>query len=515
VSHSHFDNPTNTHDHHDNNGLIAVIGAALHLPGFGHNHQHGYQQLAADPVLHDNELGVRTIWFALTALGITAVLQIVIYLASGSVALFADTVHNLGDALNSVPLLIAFYLARLPANRRFTYGYGRAEDIAGVLIVLSIAFSASYILIESVQKLFDPQPLDNLGWVALAALIGFVGNELVAVTQIRVGRQIDSVAMIADGQHARIDGLTSLAVLIAVFGAWMGLPILDPIIGVVIALAIVGISWNAMKSVWLRLLDGVDPSIINRLEHFTSEVTGVERVAAVRAHYVGHRLFAEMTIVVDENLSLVESHQIAENVRKRLHQVAPNIGDIAIHVDPNYEYQDFDSKSAVDFLPPRYQNASPSPAPMGAAGLKFNDDGSVAWNEIWTDFCDLALAGGPPHRGTLLEPVNPADIEANPAGYESTLNELERGVRMVTGAEVVRSETPGWIGMKCDNENMALWLLRAIVVENITVRREDEILYFPAGANFKLDKEIKNIVTVVAKTHHYWREHIQATVKDS
>jgi sirohydrochlorin cobaltochelatase len=145
---------------------------------------------------------------------------------------------------------------------------------------------------------------------------------------------------------------------------------------------------------------------------------------------------------------------------------------------------------------------------MGAAGLKFADDGGVAWDEIWTDFCDLALAGGPPHRGTLLEPVNPAEVEANPGGYEKTLAELERGLTMVTGLSVVRSANPGWIGLACDSEDMALWLLRAIVVENVSVRREDKVLYFPAGPNFRLEKEIKNVVTVVAKTNHYWQEHI-------
>ncbi|MEL6148653.1 MAG: cation diffusion facilitator family transporter, partial [Chloroflexota bacterium] len=214
MSHTH----TQGEHHHHGGGIIGTIGAALHLPGFGHDHDHGYTSLAGDKALHDNELGIRTVWLALLALGITTVLQIIIYLASNSVALLADTVHNLGDALNSIPLLIAFYFARRAATRRFTYGFGRAEDLAGVLIVISIAFSAGYILFESFQKLISPEPLTNLPWVAAAALIGFIGNELVAVMQINVGKQIGSDAMIADGQHARVDGLTSLAVLIAVFG---------------------------------------------------------------------------------------------------------------------------------------------------------------------------------------------------------------------------------------------------------------------------------------------------------
>ena len=495
---------------HNTGGIIGTIGAALHLPGFGHGHDHGHTDLATDQALFDNEIGIRTVWLALLLLAITTGLQIVIVMASGSVALLADTVHNLGDALNSIPLLIAFYLARRVATRRYTYGFGRAEDIAGVLIVVSIAFSAGYILIESVQKLINPQPLTNLPWVATAALIGFVGNELVAMMQIRVGKQIGSDAMVADGQHARVDGLTSLAVLIAVFGTVIGLPILDPIVGIVIAFAIVGITWNATKSVWYRMMDAVDPGIINRMEHYASEVDGVEQVNNLRARWVGHRLYAELTIIVDEDRSFVETHSIAKNVRKVLHQAIPHLSEVTINVDPSYEYQTTQEtlSGLASILPPRYQDNLPSAAPMSAAGLKFADDGSVAWDEIWTDFCDLALAGGPPHRGKLLEPINPDEIKADAEGYSKTIEEIERGLKMVTGLPVVESEVPGWIGLQCDSEDMALWLLRAIIVENIMARREGTVLYFPAGPAFRLEKEVKNVVTVVAKTTHYWQEHV-------
>ncbi len=504
---------THSHgDHHHHGGMIGTIGAALHLPGFGHDHDHGYTSLAGDHALHDNDLGIRTVWLALLVLGITTVLQIMIYLASNSIALLADTVHNLGDALNSIPLLIAFYLARRAATRRYTYGFGRAEDLAGVLIVVSIGFSAGYILYESFQKLLNPVALTNLPWVAAAALIGFVGNELVAVMQINVGKRIGSDAMIADGQHARVDGLTSLAVLIAVFGTLIGVPILDPIVGIIIAMAIIGITWNATRAVWYRMMDAVDPGLINRMEHFASEVNRVERIAELRAHWVGHRLYSEMTIVVEDSLSLVEAHTIAENVKKVLHQAVPHLETVNVHVDPAYEYQPQAGGSAglVNLLPPRYLDSVPSAAPMAAVGLKYADDGSVAWNEIWTDFCDLALAGGPPHRSKLLEPVDPARVLANAEDYQQTLAELQRGLEMVTGLETVASETPGWIGLACDSEDMALWLLRAIVVENIMVRREGTVLFFPAGPDYRLEKEIKNVITVVAKTTHYWQEHVAA-----
>jgi sirohydrochlorin cobaltochelatase len=162
-------------------------------------------------------------------------------------------------------------------------------------------------------------------------------------------------------------------------------------------------------------------------------------------------------------------------------------------------------------LPARYQGGnSPSAAPMSAADLKFDADGQVAWDEIWEGFCDLALAGGPSHRGELLEPVSPEAAAANPAAYETVLAEIERGIRQVSGLPVVRSQAPGWVGVQCTSEEMALWLLRAIVVENVTVRREGAVLYLPAGPDFRLKYEIKNVVTVIAKTSHYWTEHIAA-----
>ena len=145
---------------------------------------------------------------------------------------------------------------------------------------------------------------------------------------------------------------------------------------------------------------------------------------------------------------------------------------------------------------------------MGAAALQYDDQGDVAWDEMWTGYCELALAGGAPHRGTLLEPSHEAEIAVDPERYVWVLDELERGIALVTKLPVVRSPVPGWIGMACVDEEMALWLLRAIVVENVTVRREDAVLWFPAGPAFRLEHEIKNVVTVVAKTTHYWQEHV-------
>jgi cation diffusion facilitator family transporter len=495
------------HNHAHPTGVWGWIARIFHL------HGHDHDSLHTDTAFSTNQEGIRVIWLALLALGLTSVLQIAIVNLSGSVALLADTVHNIGDTLNSIPLLIAFYLARRVATRRYTYGFGRAEDIAGVVIVLSIAFSAAVIFWESIQKLLNPQPMQNIGWVAAAAIIGFLGNEAVALLQIRTGRKIGSEAMIADGLHARIDGLTSLAVLIAAAGAALGLPIIDPIIGLVIGVTILFITRDAARRIWYRLMDAVDPALINRMEHYAGEVEGVKGVASLRARWIGHQLWAELTLIVDEQRSLAESHQITAQVQAVLRRAIPHLSHVIIQVDPAYQHEPDTTEAKVaasGLLPLRYQTMTPSAAPMGAAAIKFDAEGKAAWGEIWTDFCDLALAGGPPHRGTLLEPVNPELVLAQPEAYQRVLDELERGIHMVTGLKIIRDAAPSWIGMQCESEAMALWLVRAITVENISVRREEAVLYFPAGPDYRLEKEIKNIITVIAKTTHYWKDHASA-----
>ncbi|MCA9946634.1 MAG: cation transporter, partial [Anaerolineales bacterium] len=252
--------------HHHGNGVWGWISAIFHL--HGHSHQH--DALATDQAFVDNQEGIRTVWLALAALTITSVLQIVIVAFSGSVALFADTVHNIGDGLNSIPLLIAFYLARRVATRRYTYGFGKAEDVAGIFIVLSIAVSAGVVFYESIRKFISPEPMNNLGWVAAAAIIGFLGNEAVALLQIRTGRKIGSAALVADGLHARTDGLTSLAVLLAAGGTWLGFPIVDPIIGILIGIAILFITKDAIITMWYRLMDAIEPEYMDQAEEIVA-----------------------------------------------------------------------------------------------------------------------------------------------------------------------------------------------------------------------------------------------------
>jgi len=290
--------------------------------------------LASDQAFLDNQEGIRAVWLALAALTVTSILQIIIVLWSGSIALFADTVHNIGDGLNSIPLLIAFYLARRAATRRYTYGFARAEDVAGIFIVLSIAFSAGVIFWESFQKLMNPQPLTNLDWVVAAAVIGFLGNEAVALLQIRVGRKIGSAALVADGLHARTDGLTSLAVLLAATGSWLGFPILDPIIGIIIGVTILVITRDATVSMWYRLMDAIDPELLEKTESIVRKQAGVREMRRIRMRWTGHRLCAEVTIAIDPHLSTIQSHQIAEGLRHELFHEVPNLAEVVVHIEP-------------------------------------------------------------------------------------------------------------------------------------------------------------------------------------
>ena len=333
--HDAHDHPHDAHDHGGEDGhshgtgLWGWMNTIFHL----HGHSGQQQERASDPALNTAE-GIRTVWWALVALGTTTMLQIAIVFYSGSVALLSDTLHNLGDTLNSIPLLIAFYLARRAATRRYTYGFGKAEDVAGIFIVLSIAISAGVGLWQSFQRLLNPIPMTHLEWVAAAAVIGFLGNEAVALLQIRVGRKIGSAAMVADGLHARTDGLTSLAVLVAVIGTYFGYPLVDPIVGLLIGIAILFITRDAMVTMWYRLMDAVDPAIVDAAEKVAAKVPGVVRVDKTRVRWMGHQMQVEMHIVVDEDLPTRASHAIVEDVRHALFHEQAYLGFAEVYTVP-------------------------------------------------------------------------------------------------------------------------------------------------------------------------------------
>lgn len=286
----------------------------------GHGHDHGEEGHAhthgvIDPTITTTARGIWAIKWSFVILAATAVMQIVVVILSSSVALLADTIHNVGDAATAIPLWIAFLFARRKANSRFTYGYGRVEDIAGIIIVGLILFSALVAGYQSVERFINPQEISFLGAVAAAGVIGFLGNEVVAVFRIRVGREIESAALIADGYHARVDGLTSLAVVGGAIGVWLGFPLADPLVGMLITLLIFGIVWQSAKAVFTRLLDGVEPHVTEELRHVVEHVPGIRSIDDLRARWFGHRLHAEVDIEVEPGLSLNEAGLLARRLR--------------------------------------------------------------------------------------------------------------------------------------------------------------------------------------------------------
>lgn len=302
-----------------------------HGGGRGHGHTHG----TIDPTIATTTRGIWAIKWSFVILAITAVLQLVVVLASGSVALLADTIHNVGDAATAVPLWVAFTLARRKPSLRFTYGYGRVEDLAGVVIVLIILSSAIIAGYEAIDRLIRPQAIDWLGWVAVAGLVGFIGNEAVAVFRIRVGRQINSAALIADGYHARTDGFTSLAVVAGATGVWLGFPLADPIVGLLITLAIFGIVWQSAKAVFTRLLDGVDPSLTAEIRHAAEHVPAIRQVLGVRARWLGHQLHADLDVAIDGAATLREAAAATARLEHELSEHVPAVSAARIRVRPH------------------------------------------------------------------------------------------------------------------------------------------------------------------------------------
>lgn len=298
---------------------------------FAHSHSIADK---TDAAMESNERGIQTLKTTLIIMGLTAFFQMIIVFASGSVALMADMIHNFADATTSLPLWVAFALARRGANRHFTYGFGKVEDVAGVLIVGIIFFSAAVAGYESLMKIIHPEPMENPGWVAAAAIIGFIGNEWVAVYRIRVGREIGSAAMVADGYHARVDGFTSLAVLLGVFGVWLGVPIIDPLVGLLITVAILIIVKDAAKSVGVRLIDGIEPEILEQIEHAPMHVQGVRAVREVRARWVGHRVHADVVLDVVPELSVREADALTQSVEKSLLEHVRLLGSAVVRVRP-------------------------------------------------------------------------------------------------------------------------------------------------------------------------------------
>ena len=321
------------HDHH-------------HRPG--HEHAHGLRGLvtqlfiphshdAADSVdtaLESSAIGIRAVKVSLVGLAATAAMQVVIAVISGSIALAADTIHNFSDALTAVPLWIAFSLGRRAATRRYTYGYGRAEDIAGLFVIGMIALSALIAGYEAVLRLIHPVAVEHVGWVAAAGVIGFLGNEGVASYRIRVGRRIGSAALVADGLHARTDGFTSLAVLFGAIGVALGYPLADPIVGLIITVAIVAVLYRAVRDIFRRLMDAVDPELVDTAEACLAARPGVRSVRSIRMRWIGHQLHADAELDIDPNTSLEDAHRIAHDAEHELNHAVPRLNSALVHAYP-------------------------------------------------------------------------------------------------------------------------------------------------------------------------------------
>ncbi|MFA6298862.1 MAG: cation diffusion facilitator family transporter [Nocardioides sp.] len=320
------------HDHGHDHGprRVGLWSRVAHLLR-PHSHD------AADSVdaeLEGSTQGIRAVKISLVALGVTAVLQAVLVIVTGSVALLADTIHNFSDALTAVPLWVAFVLGRRAPTRRYTYGFGRAEDLAGVFIVAMIALSAVVAGWESLHRLADPRPIEYPLVVVAAGLVGFAGNELVALYRIRIGRQIGSAALVADGLHARTDGFTSLAVVGGALGVLAGYPLADPIVGILITIAILFVLRGAAVEIYRRLMDAVDPALVARAHATLVATPGVVEVDEVRLRWVGHRVRAEASIQVDASVTLVAAHAISVEAHHRLLHDVSKLEDATVHVSP-------------------------------------------------------------------------------------------------------------------------------------------------------------------------------------
>jgi cation diffusion facilitator family transporter len=300
--------------------------------GHSHHGSHGHTHGVIDAMIATTDRGIWAIKWSFVILALTAAMQIVVVVISGSVALLADTIHNVADATTAIPLWIAFVLARRKPTKTFTHGLGRVEDLAGIIIVTIILFSALVAGYQAINRLIHPQAVSHIGWLIGAGIIGFIGNEVVAVFRIRVGREINSAALIADGYHARTDGLTSLAVVAGAIGVWLGFPLADPIVGLLITLAIFGIVWQSARSVLTRMLDGVEPGIIDEIEHAAAHVKGIDTVKEAKARWLGHKLHVDVAVIIDDSILLAEANVITGKLRDELFAHIPALAVATVRI---------------------------------------------------------------------------------------------------------------------------------------------------------------------------------------
>lgn len=365
-AHVHPDPEHAGHDHDDREhlherGEHTVPGHRKGLKGAVYQlfkpHSHN-SAASGDAALESNLQGIHAVKVSLVVLLVTAVAQVSLVLVTGSVALLADTIHNFSDALTSVPLWIAFVLARRASNRRYTYGYRRAEDLAGLFIVGMIALSALIAGAESIERLIEPRALTNPWLVVAAGFFGFLGNEAVASYRIRIGKKIGSAALVADGYHARTDGFTSLAVVFGAVGVMLGFPLADPIVGLLITVAILAVLRDALKQVLGRLMDAVDPALVDTIEHGALAVPGVLGINSIRVRWIGHRLEASLHATVDCSMTVADGHRVAEEIRHAAYHGVRRLDTILVHIDP-CDHEDADHHAGTR----RHDPAAPPHVP--------------------------------------------------------------------------------------------------------------------------------------------------------
>jgi cation diffusion facilitator family transporter len=325
------DHEHDEHDHGHASGIGARLRHALSEAVGGHSHDTGDQ---IDDALEADAAGRRALFISLGGLGVTAAIQGFVVVISGSVALLGDTLHNVADALTAVPLLVAFTLARRQANKRYTYGYGRAEDLAGLFVIAMITLSSVLAAYEAIDRLLNPHGVSHLWAVAAAGLVGFLGNEIVARYRITVGRRIGSAALVADGLHARTDGFTSLAVLIGAGGVALGWQWADPIVGLLITVAILGVLRSAVRQVGARLMDAVDPGLVDQASAAIATVEGVAEIRELRIRWIGHTLRAEADITVAPDLTVAAAHDLAHHAEEHLLADVRRLTAANVHVSP-------------------------------------------------------------------------------------------------------------------------------------------------------------------------------------
>ena len=297
-----------------------------------HSHYHGS---ASDFI--NTEKGIQALKFSLWVLGLTAAAQTVVVWLTGSVALLADTIHNLSDALVALPLWFAFSISKKKPTPHYPYGFYRVEDLAGLCVLLAIFASGLWTGWESIQRIINPKVPQNILLGIVAGFVGGLGNEIVARYRLKVGKEIRSLALMAEGHHARVDALTSLGVVVGLGLVALGFPLADPIVGLIITALIFSIVFEVGKDLIPRIVGKADADEIEEIRSAAKKIEGVEGVGGIKLQWLGHRCFADLCISVSPLISVSEAHRITEGVRHELLHHISALMDVTIHADPYTE----------------------------------------------------------------------------------------------------------------------------------------------------------------------------------